>query len=126
MMRMIRRVVVSMVASFEKNRTEHERPGPHCGMLSALLASHLVPLLAEIFLDLVHSPRRLVLHRDEGGTCCGVVGVREIECRHEGATASANLSRGVAHPCCSRCTGSEAGDCGVLVHPAFFALSDVF
>jgi hypothetical protein len=53
MTRMIRRVVVSMVASFEKNRTEHESLGPHCRMLSALLASHLVPLLAEIFLDLV-------------------------------------------------------------------------
>jgi hypothetical protein len=38
-------------------------------VLLAFLASHLVPLLAEIFFDRVHFPRCLVLHRDEGGTC---------------------------------------------------------
>ena len=44
-------------------------------MISTLLSSHLVPLFAEILFDRLHFPRRLVLHRNEGGARRRIVGV---------------------------------------------------
>src|SRR4029078_2474638 len=66
-----------------------------------LLSGHFIPLIAKVFLDAVHLLPGILLHRDKGRTCRGIIGLRKIERGHERATASAYLGRGIADLCCS-------------------------
>src|SRR6185436_13261050 len=91
-----------------------------------LLSGHLVPLLAQVLLELVDLPGGFLLLLREGSAGRVVVGGRQIEDRQEGASARADLGRRVAYACGPIRRPVPDPEYGrALVHPARSTLGNV-